>query len=349
MMKEPSVLLSFIIPVYNVEKELFYSCMNSLKGQTYSDIEILIIDDGSKEEVATYCDDIAVSDSRISVIHKKNQGVSEARNTGTRIARGDYIFYVDSDDLLAPIAVEEGVLHLDNDNVDAVFSGMEKLSSHKDFSNTSELVDEFEVLHDGEYDELKRHLIAIDNPKFLRIKNGGYITRGPVCRLVKRSIANKILFPANIPIGEDLIWNMNLLKECKAITIVYNIWYGYLKLNNSAVRKYHGNRIECVEKYLDILYRENKNFCENNMDVFGKNVAVEFYCILKHELLSKECKLSESEKNKIVKEMLKREPWNFILKHETFAYLRIKYRLLIILSKLNVWQFVMKTMYGRDK
>lgn len=90
-------LVSVIIPVYNVEKYLA-RCVDSIKNQTYSHLEILLIDDGSTDSSGALCEELAVMDKRIRVIHQKNGGLSCARNTGIAHAKGKYLTFVDSDD-----------------------------------------------------------------------------------------------------------------------------------------------------------------------------------------------------------------------------------------------------------
>lgn len=98
-------LISVVIPVYNTESYL-QKCVESVVNQTYRNLEILLVDDGSKEPAATLCDELAKTDVRIKVIHKPNGGISSARNTGLKCAEGQYIGFVDSDDFLAPNAYE---------------------------------------------------------------------------------------------------------------------------------------------------------------------------------------------------------------------------------------------------
>lgn len=98
-------VFSIIVPVYKVEPYLD-ACVTSLVKQTYSDIEILLIDDGSPDACPAMCDAYAKEDSRIRVIHKANGGLSDARNTGIDAATGEYLFFVDSDDTLFPDACE---------------------------------------------------------------------------------------------------------------------------------------------------------------------------------------------------------------------------------------------------
>jgi glycosyltransferase involved in cell wall biosynthesis len=91
------MLISFIVPVYNVYKYV-RRCVESLTAQTYSDIEVILVDDGSTDGSSGLCDRLSEEDRRIRVIHKENGGLSDARNTGLRDARGEYVVFVDSDD-----------------------------------------------------------------------------------------------------------------------------------------------------------------------------------------------------------------------------------------------------------
>ena len=92
-------IVSIIVPVYNTQKYLT-RCIESIKNQTLENIEIIIVDDGSKEECAAFCDEIAKGDLRIKVVHKKNGGLGFARNSGIEAASGEYIGFVDSDDYI---------------------------------------------------------------------------------------------------------------------------------------------------------------------------------------------------------------------------------------------------------
>ncbi len=103
---EGKPIISVIIPVYNVERDL-QRCLDSVIAQTYSHIEILLVDDGSTDNSCMICDRYAGIDSRISVIHQKNGGVGKARNAGLDAATGDYISFVDADDWLEPEMLEK--------------------------------------------------------------------------------------------------------------------------------------------------------------------------------------------------------------------------------------------------
>lgn len=98
-------MISVIVPVYNVEKYL-NECVDSILAQTYTDFELILVDDGSPDNCGAICDEYAASDSRIRVIHQKNGGLSAARNTGLDIAKGEYVTFVDSDDLVCKTYLE---------------------------------------------------------------------------------------------------------------------------------------------------------------------------------------------------------------------------------------------------
>ena len=99
-------IISIIVPVYNVEKYLD-KCIDSIINQTYKNIEIILIDDGSTDQSSAICDKYSKLDKSIKVIHKKNGGISDARNEGTKITTGSYLMFIDSDDYIDSNMIEE--------------------------------------------------------------------------------------------------------------------------------------------------------------------------------------------------------------------------------------------------
>lgn len=112
-------LVSIVIPIYNVEKYLD-KCVESVRGQTYSELEIILVDDGSPDRCGQMCDDYAKEDERIKVLHKKNGGLSDARNEGVKLATGKYLFFIDSDDYIAKDLVEKTVSLAEKNECDMV-------------------------------------------------------------------------------------------------------------------------------------------------------------------------------------------------------------------------------------
>lgn len=123
-------LVSIIVPVYNVEKYLD-QCVNSLINQTYDKIEIILVDDGSKDNSGRLCDEWAKKSNKIKAVHKKNAGLGMARNTGLEHVTGNYVMFIDSDDYLAENVVEKLLEKLLTEKVDAAFTGMIRFNDDK--------------------------------------------------------------------------------------------------------------------------------------------------------------------------------------------------------------------------
>lgn len=119
-------LISIIIPVYNVEKYLGY-CIDSVLKQTYHNIQVILVDDGSTDTCSNICDAYKLKDNRVEVIHKKNGGLSDARNTGLKSIKGDYICFVDSDDRISPVMIEKLYKALIDNNSDISICGIEDI------------------------------------------------------------------------------------------------------------------------------------------------------------------------------------------------------------------------------
>lgn len=119
--------ISIIVPIYGVEQYL-KRCVNSLISQTYKNIEIILVDDGSPDQCPIICDHYAKIDDRVIIVHKKNGGLSDARNAGLRIATGEYIMYVDSDDYIEEDSCEKLIKNI-RDGVDVVVGACKKINT----------------------------------------------------------------------------------------------------------------------------------------------------------------------------------------------------------------------------
>ena len=143
-------MISVIIPVYNTAEQL-PRCVNSVCNQTYQELEIIIIDDGSTDGSGELCDTLARHDSRIRIIHRDNQGLSAARNTGMRSAKGEYIAFVDSDDWISPVMLETLYSTLIRNNADIAECGFSAMfSNHTQhftgFSGKTIVADRYEAI-----------------------------------------------------------------------------------------------------------------------------------------------------------------------------------------------------------
>lgn len=224
--------ISVIVPVYNVEKYL-HRCIDSILSQTYTDFELLLINDGSKDKSGDVCDDYAAKDNRIRVFHKENGGVSRARNLGLDNATGDWVTFVDSDD-----AINSNYLYsmISQSDADLVVSSFLIMDSVEQWDNE---------IHDYKFEE--------DNIKYFIEK---YIWSAQFCamccKLFKRSIIDDLRFNTEISLAEDSIFVFAYSCRVKSIRTIEN--YGYLynrRIDGSLSRK-----LRTIEEYLRII-KEN--------------------------------------------------------------------------------------------
>lgn len=138
--------VSLIIPVYRTEKYL-RQCIDSVLSQTYGDIEVILVDDGSPDSCGEICDEYSARHNRIKVIHKANEGLSMARNDGISESTGDYIFFLDSDDYISPSCIESLVVASENGAL-AVIGYQLDLDSEKQIYTPSQAYGEYKTIGD---------------------------------------------------------------------------------------------------------------------------------------------------------------------------------------------------------
>ena len=211
-------LVTIIVPVYKAEKYLHY-CVDSILAQTYRNLEVILVDDGSPDASGLICDEYAKKDNRIKVLHKANGGASEARNFGLKTANGDYIMHVDSDDRLPAYSITEMIAVAIKENADIVQGCTRKVNSYDEMDNT--IPDE--------------RIISIYTAQdFVRTSAGGYRTT-VWCKLFKSELAKKYSFPVGY-YADDVYWNALVLSDdsVKKIVVMHLITY-YFTENMSSV------------------------------------------------------------------------------------------------------------------
>ena len=213
---------SIIVPVYNTEQFLD-KCVSSILAQTYNDFELILVDDGSPDSCPQMCDKYAQNDSRIKVIHKKNGGVSSARNCGIDAAKGTYLWFVDSDDYIEPVSLQR-LFEVQN-------------------SHNAELY----VFNNRSVCELSTENINDFFRKYYFTYALGF---EPWNKFYKRDIikANNLLFDTQEKIGEDLLFNINYYKAVlsngkKDIYFIGEDYYHYVERDNSAMNAASKGRI----------------------------------------------------------------------------------------------------------
>lgn len=232
--------ISIVVPIYNSENTLA-RCITSLKDQTYKAVEIILINDGSKDASGLICDSYAKNDDRIKVYHQNNEGVSIARNLGISKATGDFLLFVDSDDFLSLNACEILMHHQALLDSDCIIFGFNQLSGTIWAPQSAR---QYMSLED-----FKEDYIYWLNTELLS---------SSVNKLYKKSKLTD-LFPPRMSFGEDLVFSLNYLKTCEKIVFLMDTLYQHDNLNESSVsHSFDFTRFRDIEiiqsRILDFVY-----------------------------------------------------------------------------------------------
>lgn len=240
-------LVSIIVPIYKVEKELD-RCVQSILKQTYKNIELILVDDGSPDQCPEMCDKYAKRDKRIVTIHKKNGGLSDARNAGLDIAQGEYVAFIDSDDWVSENFIEDLIHNLKDTEADISICGyiiiddMEKMRSYT-------VKKEREVL---EHEDSIRELFS--QKKFNCM----------VCtKLYKKELFDKIRFPKG-KLFEDIAISLPLFERCERCVITNKKMYYYFQrqegIVNSKFTKQKLDMLEFSHRMVDYSHKHDHKY-----------------------------------------------------------------------------------------
>lgn len=231
-------MLSVVMPIYNTAPEMLERSIKSLMVQTFRDMEIILVDDGSGEETCRKLDELASQDACIKVIHQKNRGVSVARNTGIQAAQGRYLTMMDSDDVIAPEAYGKVIRRLQKTGADAAVFGFRRISSDGAETRYPVLVGNRPALESA---ERINTIIAAS-----AVKRGGGYPWNKVWDLEK--IGKAELFAEGIICYEDKLWCMQMYQKCRKILLMPEIWYTYYENYRSLSKGDSISREEAIKK-----------------------------------------------------------------------------------------------------
>lgn len=205
-------IISVIVPCYNVEKYL-ERCVNSILTQTYYDLEIILVNDGSTDKTGEICEKFAEIDSRVKVVHKTNGGLSDARNAGIDIAKGEFCAFVDGDDYVEPDAYETMVFEMRNPNVSLVSAGIfaEDVEGNKSISMSAE------------------YLILDKREAFINLLGTVRSIGHSSCnKLFRMKLFNGLRYKKGI-INEDMEILPKILDACDHVVLLNKPVYHYIK------------------------------------------------------------------------------------------------------------------------
>lgn len=229
-------LITAVVPVYNVEPYLS-GCLDSLCGQTYKNLELILVDDGSTDGSGTICDAYAKRDSRIQVIHKQNEGVSAARNAGIERARGEYLVFVDADDRIRP---ELFAIYMQ-----AAKPGVTVICG---------LTTEEEEWKHFAFADWKEHVKSYGPEQFMYLYSRNHMN-SPVnkCFLTSVIQENRIRFPEGKSLGEDLLFNLSYQKKMQGSweLIACPLYYYRENRENSLSSSWRSDLLEIQQESAD--------------------------------------------------------------------------------------------------
>lgn len=310
-----SPLVSIIIPIYNVEKYIS-SCLDTIIKQTYKNIEILLIDDGSTDNSSKVCDEYAKKDNRIIVAHKTNVGVSKTRNTGLEMAHGEYIYFVDSDDYISLNTIERLIETLKESGCDCAYLNAVEVDDDGNIFNKHQnyysgaVVDGNKVVEDILTDKIGSHLWRF---------------------ITKREFYEGISFPQG-QVFEDVYVIFRIIEKCKKIAFLGEDLYYYRKNDKgivngkNSIRKQHDYVLAIAERYYYSINRKLpcKKYC------FGKlvdNISIFFSFVSR-------LSIKDDEKKYVleIEKILDNIKWFYILRSNA----KPKYKLLAMARKIEV-------------
>lgn len=264
-------LVSIVIPIYNVE-DFLGNCLSSIKNQSYKNIEVLLVNDGSKDNSKKICDNFVEIDDRFKYFYQKNSGVSSARNNGMRNAQGEYITFVDGDD------------YLDKNHIEKMINGLSQselaISGRK---NVTENGIEAEFKND-------RNIIFTRKELIDQILKTGIVYSFPWNKIYKLKILhdNSIQFDESLDYGEDLVFNIQYALLTRKSTLITGSTYNYVYRENSVSNQLNAATLRkritdllSIKRVIDMLpydYDVEKNFLYKRIAVEGSKY-IRLMCI----------------------------------------------------------------------
>lgn len=340
-MDQPKI--SIIVPIYNVEKYI-EQCINSILNQSFRDFELILINDGSTDRSGEICDIYAKHDNRIKVFHQVNKGPSATRNLGMSLSKGEYIGFVDADDIVSKDMYKEMYNFAVSNKYEIVACGYKEINYEKEI--------EYQFINPlTEYSELVGDNIKVILEDLL-CKNQilGYASLWN--KIYKRDIIikNNILMKENIKIAEDLCFNIQVLNKVNKIGAINKVLYQYRRINtNSIINNKKNNlylKFEAREEMLNVFKESkiNKNVYLKCLKYENSNTITDYIGLIKEIIFSNK---NLYQKYKDIKNLLLEKYFINAVKcfdknYLTFKVLILLYIIKFYLNIINNERFIWK-------
>lgn len=323
--------VSVIVPVYNVEKYL-ERCLDSLINQSLREIEIILIDDGSKDNSSKICDRYAERDSRIKVIHKQNQGLGMARNTGLDVAKGEYVVFVDSDDFVSTDAYKKMYDQIKRDGADMLIANYYLYNTLNGNIKEVKAISSSKIVKLTEIKKIACQIVGV-NPKEKELDDIGMsVWKNMYSRsfLEEHSIR---FYSEREFVSEDAIFHLMAIPKMKIITMTTEPYYYYCKNGEASLSATF--RESKFEEY-KVLYKKESELLElENILDYGKyNIASAFLGNIRahfKQLASQNYKMNE--KRKIAREIINDALVQSILTWYPYQLTPVKQRLFSVMIR----------------
>lgn len=316
-----SDLISVIVPIYGVE-EFLDNCVNSIFNQTYSNIEIILVDDGSLDNCGNMCDEYSKKDSRVKVIHKENGGLSDARNAGIDIASGQFITFIDSDDYYSRDAIEYMYQVLVNNDADISIGTLKKTKALDDCSRN----------------ENCKHFLYNNSEAIKEMLYANHYSTAAPAKLYRRELFEGVRYPYR-KFSEDLFTTYKLLYKAKRV--VYGeqiIYYYYRRTGSITASKFTTKQYDVVEA-LNIMKSEIPIEKLGLLPAYSSQMVEDIMAMLERKPSSND--IVRLGLWKLVKE------YRINVLKDSKAYKRVKGYALLSYFGLKISIFVMNRYYNR--
>lgn len=255
-----NIFLTLIIPVYNTPINYLERCLYSIfSSYDKTDIEVIISDDGSREEIRDFL--YTIQNDTVRIILNNHAGVSNTRNIGIEAAKGEYVAFIDADDFVLPCFVENSCrIAKKYSDADIIIGGLEYRPYRK--VNDLQFGNQIDVFEGDKVFNIRKSMMHIDGTGV-----DYYVLGTPCGRLYKTSLARKALFPKNVALCEDQIFNHRALIQAQKVVVVPEFWYVYEQNENSVMyTKVKKDYWGMVKPYWDELYALDLNDDSTNKD-----------------------------------------------------------------------------------
>jgi len=315
------MFFSVIVPVYKVEKYL-PNCIESVLNQTFADFELILVDDGSPDSCPEICDNYKEKDQRIKVVHKPNSGLASARRAGIKVAEGDYVFNLDSDDLIENDTLECAYKIINDTACEIVSFSYRWVKNGQTVSITNDGLDE------GLYTEkdIEKHIY----PRLLMDKNMNHISYYLSGKAVKRELLTPIQLNVSekISLGEDLCCTVPCYLNSKSVYISKKNAYLYTMREDSLSKEFNTKQIFLIE---DVINEIRKNSIENVAD-FEEQLS-RYSCFMCFTILASAAEGNYFKSIKEIKENILNSIHNEKIISAEFEKISIKSKITILLMK----------------